>query len=68
MTPDINAEIWEGATGWASGSQTCRGTIPAFKPKPIKAKVKAMVAQVGLSVAAFMAAKLKPSEKPARTP
>jgi hypothetical protein len=33
-TPDINAEMLVGAAGWASGSQTWSGTIPAFTPEP----------------------------------
>ena len=35
-TPDINAEMLVGAAGWASGSQTWSGTIPAFTPNPRK--------------------------------
>ena len=34
--PDISAETLLGATGWASGSQMCSGTMPAFTPKPAK--------------------------------
>src|SRR4051794_33514170 len=34
MTPDMTAETGEGATGWARGSHTWSGTIPAFVPKP----------------------------------
>ena len=34
ITPDISAETGEGAAGWASGSHTCRGTMPALAPKP----------------------------------
>ncbi|MNY33926.1 hypothetical protein D3C86_1682270 [compost metagenome] len=36
MTPDISAEIWEGATGSATGNQPCSGTKPARRPKPQK--------------------------------
>jgi hypothetical protein len=35
-TPDISAEMLVGAAGCASGSHTCRGTIPALTPKPRK--------------------------------
>ena len=36
ITPDIRAEMWLGAAGCASGSQICKGTIPALVPKPSK--------------------------------
>src|ERR1019366_3704157 len=36
--PDISAETLLGATGWAAGSQICRGTMPAFTPKPKRNK------------------------------
>ena len=36
ITPDISAEIWDGATGSATGSQPCSGTKPARRPKPQK--------------------------------
>ena len=39
MTPLISAETWLGAAGWASGSQTCSGTRPAFEPAPISARI-----------------------------
>jgi hypothetical protein len=45
MTPDISAEMCEGATGCASGSQACSGARPAFMPKPRKARAKATPAQ-----------------------
>jgi hypothetical protein len=35
MAPLIRAETWLGAAGWASGSQACSGTSPAFEPAPI---------------------------------
>ena len=37
ITPDINAEMWLGATGWARGSQACNGINPALVPKPTSA-------------------------------
>ena len=40
VAPDINAEAWLGATGWASGNQTCAGTMPAFDPNPTSASRK----------------------------
>ena len=35
-TPDISAEMFVGAAGCASGSQTCSGITPALTPKPRK--------------------------------
>ena len=35
MAPLISAETGLGAAGWASGSQACSGTNPAFEPAPI---------------------------------
>ena len=32
------AETWLGALAWAPGSQTCKGMMPAFKPKPTRAQ------------------------------
>ena len=55
MTPLISAETWLGAAGWASGNQTCSGTIPAFDPAPIRASMKARAATPGVGVAARMA-------------
>ncbi len=40
MTPLISADTWEGAAGWASGSQMCSGTSPALVPKPTRASRK----------------------------
>ena len=37
-SPDRNAELSAGATGWASGSQTCSGTRPALNPNPVSAR------------------------------
>ena len=34
MRPDSTALAGDGATGWASVSHICSGTIPAFAPKP----------------------------------
>ena len=39
-TADIRAEIFDGAAGCASGSQTWNGMMPAFTPKPMKNKAK----------------------------
>ena len=41
MTPDMSAETWLGAAGWARGSQTCNGIMPALAPKPRNASTKA---------------------------
>jgi len=38
ITPLISAETFDGATGCASGSQTWRGTTPAFAANPKNAK------------------------------
>ena len=35
-TPDMKAEMLVGAAGWASGSHTWRGMMPAFTPNPRK--------------------------------
>ncbi|EKD34071.1 MAG: hypothetical protein ACD_75C02481G0003 [uncultured bacterium] len=40
ITPDMIAEIWLGAAGWAWGSQIWMGTTPAFEPKPRNARKK----------------------------
>ena len=47
ITPDMIAETWLGALAWAPGSQTCKGMMPAFKPKPTRAKTKMAVADHG---------------------
>ena len=44
----IRAETLLGAAGCASGSQTWRGTTPAFAAKPKKASRNAALAQPGL--------------------
>ena len=41
MAPDISADTGLGASGWARGSQTCRGTAPAFDAKPASASMNA---------------------------
>ena len=33
-TPESSADAGAGATGWALGSQMCRGNMPALAPKP----------------------------------
>ena len=43
ITPDMTAEMCEGAAGWAWGSQTWKGNTPAFEPKPINASMKASI-------------------------
>ena len=50
IAPDISAEAWLGATGCASGSQTCAGTMPAFEPNPISASTKTAEQSAGLSL------------------
>ncbi len=58
MTPLISAEMCDGATGCASGSQACSGTMPAFMPKPKKANANAIEAQATLRSAPRMASKV----------
>ena len=43
ITPLISAETWLGAAGWASGSQTCSGTMPAFDPAPSRIRSRTRV-------------------------
>ena len=43
MTPLISAETWLGAAGWASGSQACSGTRPAFDPAPSRTSTRTSV-------------------------
>src|SRR5574340_1370395 len=38
MTPERSAEMWLGAAGGASGSQTWSGTRPALVPNPTTAR------------------------------
>ena len=45
MTPLISADTGDGAAGWASGSHTCSGSMPALAPKPKNASRNATVAQ-----------------------
>ena len=40
MTPDMSAEILDGAAGCASGSQIWNGMMPALTPNPIVAQRK----------------------------
>ena len=43
-TPDMSAEMCDGAAAWASGNQTWSGTIPALTPKPSSASTAATAA------------------------
>src|SRR5271166_2452411 len=48
MAADIKADTGPGASGWARGNQTCKGTAPAFDPKPTRASTKEVLrAQTG---------------------
>ena len=47
MPPDMRADTFDGAAGWAWGSQEWNGTMPALAPNPKKASTKAMVAVAG---------------------
>ena len=57
ITPLIRAETWLGAAGWASGSQTCSGTRPAFEPAPTSASASTTAASVADGAVSRMAAK-----------
>jgi hypothetical protein len=43
--PDRKPDPSAGATGWASGSQMCSGTIPALKPNPASASTNTALRQ-----------------------
>src|ERR1035437_8907041 len=69
ITPDMTAETWDGATGWARGSQTWNGMAPAFVAKPTQTRTRAMlrVASDRPGAAACQAAKSScPPAAPAR--
>ena len=34
ITPDIRAETWAGAAGWALGNQTCKGNCADLPTAP----------------------------------
>ena len=50
MAPDISADTGLGASGWALGSHTWKGTTPAFDPKPTRASRKTSRAHAGREV------------------
>ena len=56
------AEPGEGATGWAFGSQTCRGNIPAFAPKPRRIRIPAARSRPGEAALGSGAAKAPAEE------
>ncbi|MDT4880562.1 hypothetical protein FQZ97_1163300 [compost metagenome] len=58
ITPLISAENGDGAAGCASGSQACKGRMPAFAPNPNSASTKAADPQNGDSCWARMLAKV----------
>ena len=60
MMPDRGADTDEGAAGWASGSQECRGTRPALTPKPARQSTRAVWNQNGKWKAASGAAEKTP--------
>ena len=47
-TPDIMADTLLGAAGWAAGSQTCSGMMPAFVPKPARKSRNAAFREAGV--------------------
>ena len=57
MAPLISAETWLGAAGWASGSQACSGTSPAFEPAPISVSTTTSAAASSVNWPARIAAK-----------
>jgi len=65
ITPDISAETCDGATGWARGSQTCRGIAPALVPKPTSTRTNTTSRAAGDRFAAAAANDEKPDEPPA---
>src|SRR6266851_5744745 len=48
-TPDIRAEIGDGASAWASGSHVCIGARPAFVPYPMRRNANASCSSCGCS-------------------
>ena len=50
MAPDMSAETGLGASGWALGSHTWKGTTPAFDPKPTRASTKTSASHTGRQV------------------
>src|SRR6266852_8085685 len=48
-TPDIMAEIGDGASEWASGSHVCIGASPAFVPYPTRMNANASCRSCGCS-------------------
>src|SRR4051794_7378865 len=62
IAADISADTWLGASGWARGNQTCRGTIPAFEPNPARHSTKTSPAAAGdkLPAAARTATQVSP--------
>src|ERR1035437_8794363 len=69
MIPDMTADTWDGATGWARGSQTWNGMAPAFVAKPMQTRTRAAfrTASEKWGAAACQAAKSSvPPAEPAR--
>ena len=60
MMPDRGPDTEEGAAGWASGSQECRGTRPALTPKPMRQSRAAMFSTWGESRALWMRTSARP--------
>ncbi len=40
IAPESTALAGAGASGWASGSQTCSGQKPAFRPRPSSSRAR----------------------------
>jgi len=57
MKPDIKADIWEGAIGWAFGSQIWSGNKPDLPPNPIKLATKTRIKEWVHKIILFQSAK-----------
>src|SRR5258708_24238590 len=62
ITADMSAETTDAATGWARGSHTWNGTMPALVPKPTSPSTKTSDAVPGSSVEAAAVQSVKANE------
>ena len=58
-TPDIIAEIGDGASAWASGSHVCMGASPAFVPYPTTMNPNARCKSSGCSDGAALRSRVQ---------
>ena len=69
INPDKTALAGVGATGWAVGSQACKGTSPALAPKPTRVKkVTIKIMSSDFSEAIRVMSKTPPGVKSIETP